>query len=269
LIDVLGASWSPDGRWLVLDRCTGSGRCPDTFSIVRPDGTGLQPLPGHALWSPDGQRMAVAAADGRLLIGRGDGSELHSIGTYPAPVSWSPDGQSLVYLSGGDAWTLRADGGDPRNLTEFELGGATGASWSPDGRYIVVRRALSDLWLFSPDGRVREQLAFGGPGDEYSRPIWSPDSTRLALDFWTRRPSDPRGDQSSILVVTIDGRRQSVLSDAGSPVWSPDGRFLGLANMANTGHGAVDVANADGSGRWTVWSSVADGSYTTPSAWLP
>src|SRR3954468_24737280 len=32
------AHWSPDGRWIVFDRCTSRGPC--SLWLVRPDGTG-------------------------------------------------------------------------------------------------------------------------------------------------------------------------------------------------------------------------------------
>ena len=38
------------------------------------------------------------------------------------------------------------------------------------------------------------------------------------------------------------------------PVWAPDGRFLVVTNTRNDSTEAIDVMNADGSGRHTIWS---------------
>jgi TolB protein len=51
--EVLSASFSPDGKWIVVSR-TGRGGLPDLFA-VRPDGTGLRPITRTTRWesAPD------------------------------------------------------------------------------------------------------------------------------------------------------------------------------------------------------------------------
>ena len=52
-IEVLSASYSPDGRWIVFSR-TGRARLPDLF-VIHPDGTDMRQVTRTSAWesSPD------------------------------------------------------------------------------------------------------------------------------------------------------------------------------------------------------------------------
>jgi dipeptidyl aminopeptidase/acylaminoacyl peptidase len=49
---------------------------------------------------------------------------------------WSPDGRSIAYTTGGQIWTMDADGGGKRQVTRISSGAANPV-WSPDGRWIA------------------------------------------------------------------------------------------------------------------------------------
>jgi Tol biopolymer transport system component len=202
--------------------------------------------------------MAVATPDGTLLVGDGDGTDLRAIGSFPSPSGWSPDGSSFVFVRDGNAWIARADGTDVRNVTGFDLGGVTGAWWSPDGRWIAVLQG-SVMWLMSPDGAVRQRIGTGmGPGDggwgQAWTPVWSPDGAWLAIEH---------GDQ--VTLVRLGDSLAVRLTNAWQPVWSSHGRHLAIVSEDGNGGYRVDVANADGTGRRTVATGVA----YPPLTWVP
>lgn len=86
-----------------------------------------------ASWSPDGERLAFAAADGSLrLLRRSGGLEAPrgpARGRHP---SWSPRGD-VLFLGG---W-LVTPGGEPVRELLRDAAGATGV-WSPDGSRLAV-----------------------------------------------------------------------------------------------------------------------------------
>jgi Tol biopolymer transport system component len=251
-------TWSPAGGWLAARSCGGDGGCQGGHLIIRPDGSDRRELPGRPTWSADDRIMAVATPDGTLLVGDGDGTDLRAIGSFPSPSGWSPDGSSFVFVRDGNAWIARADGTDVRNVTGFDLGGVTGAWWSPDGRWIAVLQG-SVMWLMSPDGAVRQRIGTGmGPGDggwgQAWTPVWSPDGAWLAIEH---------GDQ--VTLVRLGDSLAVRLTNAWQPVWSSHGRHLAIVSEDGNGGYRVDVANADGTGRRTVATGVA----YPPLTWVP
>ncbi len=193
--------------------------------------------------------MAVPTDDGTLLVGDGDGSDLHPVGAFPAPAGWSPDGSTFVFVRDGDVWLADADGSGVRNLSRFDLGGASGAWWSPDGRSIAVLQGQT-MWIMSSDGSERVRIGSDlGPGDMSWDggwvPAWSRDGAWLAI---------PHGDQ--VTLVHPSDRRVVRLEHAWHPVWSRDSRHLAIASDGPGGREVVDVTNPDGSGRVTLREGV-------------
>jgi nickel/cobalt exporter len=203
-------AWSPGGQRVVFQQL-------DTTSL---DGTGIPSLwwvdpasgesgpvfqdgrlPGYSPgWSPDGEWLSYTAPVGTtsaqvFIYNLSDGRSLSIPNQTGAPVSWSPDGDSLLL---NDAY--RQDNQYIVHLLRFDiatqeltdLSGDLGTedmsgAWSPDGEWIVtVRRRLDE-----PSGSFGNQL-------------------------WLIRP---------------DGSQPRQLTDEpdiihGTPVWSPDGRYL-------------------------------------------
>jgi Tol biopolymer transport system component len=256
-------AWSPDGHWLAANRCAddAAGNCAAPEHLVLgADGRSKHVLPGPASWSPDGRVLAVNAANGDLLIGPPDGSDLRSIGVFPMPSSWSPDATHFAFIRNGDVWVANSDGTSVRDLTDFANGGAYGASWSPDGRFIAVTQDSRLVILQPTDGAVRPVDL--GPGRSgFYNVDWSPDTTRLLVEV-------SKGDQPATLLVRTDDWMAVVLDRSGleTSSWSPDGRYIAFMETTSPTR-AVDVTNGDGSGRHTV-SSVADGT-SGRMTWVP
>ncbi len=184
--------WSPDERWL--------GALGSRDYVLRPDGSGLREISGTPTWSPDGHSLAVAAPDGQLLVGGPDGSNLHSVGSFPSPIWWSPDGSRFAFVRDGNAWTAARDGTDQHNLTLLPLGGASSVAWSTDGRWISVA-ADHGIWLLPTNGGPHRWMGLGL--DETVLSVtWSPGSTRLALE--TNRGT-AGGAQSFVYLVDPSG----------------------------------------------------------------
>jgi Tol biopolymer transport system component len=232
--------WSPDGTWL---NATGGAHS----YVLRPDGSGIREIPGSPSWSPDGRTMAISRPDGVLLVGSPEGPGLVALGTTPAPVTWSPDGSRFGFMRDGNLWTVAIDGTDARNVTALPLGGASWATWSPDGRSIAVA-ANHGVWLVPRSGGHKQWLDFGRLAG-VSNILWSPDSKRLAIEIYSQ--ASDTGQTLTIYLVDPNGSPTIRIDDAAAPNWSPDGRYLLVANHSTTvgDLGTVSVMNGDGTGR--------------------
>jgi TolB protein len=188
--NVVSPSYSPDGRRIVFANQAGEG--PASIWMVNADGlnpnlvyTGADDIVAAA-WSPDGEKIAYAMSVGipqeyeiftmdtngknHLRISQG----LQGIG---GSIDWSPDGKSLLVYAGvyGDKNIFKIDvaTGDYTQLTDG--GNNAGASYSPDGRYIVFNSLRNDdqadLYIMRADGSNQVQLT-NDPEPDWG-PVWT------------------------------------------------------------------------------------------------
>jgi len=208
--------------------------------------------------------MAIAMADGSLLVGRSDGTGLRSIGQLPAPLTWAPDGYRFGFVRNGDFWIARSDGSEIRNVTSFPFGGASDASWSPDGSWVAVSVGRG-VWLMDPDGGHRRWLD-PGPGQFSSGVAWSPDSSRMAVQAYVQ--GNGAGQRPLIYLVSTDGSPTIRIDGAVDPSCAPDGRFLVVTEAVDAGNawvsGSLAAMNADGSGRHDLGTAGVGG----PLVWV-
>jgi Tol biopolymer transport system component len=222
--------WAPDSRALYCQTYR-SGRAGYYAA-------GLNGAPEQAVLSFLGERVTtvVPSADGRrvafvrrgdsgrdLWIADWDGRNEHRL-TEKLPVrtpAWNPDGARLAFDVGGvygeATYVVDAAGGEPRLVF-----GGVGSfpSWSPDGKQLVVL-GLHAATLVGADGQENRRLHISQ--EDRSPLSWSPDGTRLVY-------TAVEGAARAIATVEVASGKTQVLSSgwtqAGSPRWSPDGRFL-------------------------------------------
>lgn len=199
---LMSPAWSPDGNRLAyvsFEERNSAIYVQDVRSGAREkvvSGLGINSAPA---FSPDGQRLAVT----RSMEGNPDiyvvdiaSKQQRRLTTHEAidtEASWAPDGSAIVFTSdrggGPQIYQISPNGGDAKRLT-FNLGNYNSrASYSPDGRYLVMvnggsgyRIVLLDLKTgtsrtltassldespsFAPNGSMIIYATMGGRGTE-------------------------------------------------------------------------------------------------------
>ena len=137
---------------------------------------------------------------------------------------WSPDGRRIVFSSHhadpdptddveiSDIYTMRPDGSDVRKLTD-SVGYSGGASWSPDGRWIVYtadRGRYPDrlgIYRIASDGSGRPHRLTKLPSTSLWQelPRFSPDGGWIVFDEDRTDPADASHDQLALFTMRSDG----------------------------------------------------------------
>jgi Tol biopolymer transport system component len=184
---------SPDGSKLLFFRPDAkneaSDSAPQDLFVVGAHGKGLTRLTPQGTttavvfsydsvsWSPDGTKVAVAAAKEPFW-----NTHIHS-----------------VYVATADGSSFKRVG--PR-------GNIWDAVWSPDGRWIAFSMAtkatsgLFQLYLMHPNGSDVRQLTSGSDGLASLHPTWSPDSDQLLFLRGTSNSGN-----ANIWSIDVDGTR--------------------------------------------------------------
>ena len=146
--------------------------------------------------------------------------------------------------SGSNIFLMNSDGRDLTRLTH-DGGIESYPAWSPDGHHIAYERAFRGwaIWVMNADGTDRQNLTSHVPADardplwDYT-PSWHPDGDRIAFQrfIWET-------EETHIYVISIDdGHIKKLISNAFTPRFSPDGKWIGFLSNNNQ----LWVANADG-----------------------
>jgi tricorn protease len=158
-------------------------------------------------------------------------------------INWvmiSPSGVRALVEARGEVFTLPAENGSPRNLTNSPGVHEMNPVWSPDGRWIAYfsdRSGEFDVYLQPQKGGEESRITANGGETRYLYSLaWSPDSKKIAysdkkLRLWYV-------DVEKKQPVLVDGAEYSARLAAS---WSPDSRWLAYTKPLN------------GSGKEVIW----------------
>jgi TolB protein len=155
------------------------------------------PAPARAATLPS---QIAYVRGGEIYVSSGPAEKRLTAGGGHSRPRWSADGTRIAYLTGGQLWTMNADGTAQRRLTTRA---AAGPSWSPDGKWI----AFASLSCTGGPGVYR----IAASGRSAAPEVLFPSECR-GEDLPAEEPATPR-------VGTLTDRLRT--DDA--VAWSPDG----------------------------------------------
>ena len=157
--------------------------------------------------------------------------------------SVSPKGNRAIFDARGDIYTVPAEKGNIRNLTESQGVREMFPSWSPNGKYLAwVSDKTGEYEIYLKDnkqGASARQLTKGSSAWKY-RPLWSPDSRWLV--YFDRTLHLKLIDVESGKERNITHARQSEIRDYR---FSPDSRWITYTKGAENTQSAIWVYNIE------------------------
>ena len=213
--------------------------------------------------SPDG-RTVVFEGIGKLWLQDVSGGEPRRLTPDDFPAfeyapSWSPDGGSIAFTTfdwaeGGHVWTVPADGGQPRQVSN-RAGEYMNPVWRPDGREILVARGSGatargrtpadnpwhDLVRFPADGGVPGE----GDGVTVARVLGA--SPPVASYGHDQRIHFASSD--TVVSVAADGtdrRTHAYLPTTWESVVSPDASHVAFVTIGDVFVAPIPPARAEG-----------------------
>ncbi len=165
--------------------------------------------------SPDGTKVLFASDRGGnfdIYVMDSDGRNPVNLTNNPgfdSDAAWSPDGKRIAFASdrsgqGFHLMVMNADGSDPHNVIERNLGGMLYPCWSPDGQQIAFSGAAQPnvlgLYVANADGEGMQELTDAAGMNCY--PCWSPDGRYLAYVHFDKHPNQsPEGGRLMLLDI--------------------------------------------------------------------
>jgi tricorn protease len=164
----------------------------------------------------DGTRTGARWVDAKPLIREQDTAQ-HT------DYDLAPNGGRIVVSARGDLFTLPAEHGNTRNLTQTSNADEDHPSWSPDGKTVAYTTDVSgeqQIAVRSAESGAEKILTHFSHGYFYG-PRWSPGGDRLAF-------SD--NEHRLWIVASAGGEPQQLAQDPYQEIqnytWAPDGHWL-------------------------------------------
>jgi tricorn protease len=171
----------------------------------------------------------------------------------------SPTGKRVVVEARGEIFTIPAEKGDIRNLTNSSLSAERDPAWSPDGKsvsYFSDKSGEYRLYIEAQDGLTPpREIVLQNPTHYYTA-SWSPDSKKVLfsdtnLKVWVV-------DVASGQAKVVGNDPWMVPSRTLNPVWSPDSKWVAYASRLRSMYHAIFVSNVETSETKQITDGLAD-----------
>ncbi len=171
----------------------------------------------------------------------------------------SPTGKRVVVEARGEIFTVPAEKGDVRNLTNSSGSAERDPAWSPDGKFISYFSDKSGeyrLYIEAQDGLTPPREIVLQKPTHYYTASWSPDSKKLLfsdtnLKVWVL-------DVASGSAKIVGQDPWMVPSRTLNPVWSPDSKWVAYASRLRSMYHAIFVSNVESGESKQITDGLAD-----------
>ena len=255
--------------------------------------------------SPDGTTVVFDMLGDiyTVPIGGGEASALTDGIEWNMEPTFSPDGTRIAFISdrqGADnLWVMKADGSDPKAVSQEREHLVHNPAWSPDGQFLAAKKNFTssrsipagEIWLFHAGGGGGLQLIERPHGPQSQKniaePAFSPDGRYVYFSQDTtpgvvwQYAKDPTGQIFTIRRLDREtGEVETYVAGPGGairPVPSPDGRYLAFVKRLPTYKSSLYLKDLTNGQEWSLYDELdrdlqeTDGSEgNTPAfAWTP
>ena len=229
--------------------------------------------------SPDGGSIAYSFGQNgqSIFVMQADGSNARRLtesvgGTNNRAPRWSPDGKRIAFYSNRSGsyqvWTIKPDGSDLRQVTNYQNAVVYYPVWSPDGHAMNVSAFDGVSFVVDLGKPWKEQTpkllpALSEAGTSFVAWSWSPDETALA--GW-QIPSNNGQSKGIVIYEPGTGRYRQITTMGIYPTWLRDGKRLLFAS--NEKLFSVDVESGKVSDVPTPRAFANDFSLSRDNQWL-
>ena len=174
-------------------------------------------------------------------------------------IGLSPTGKRVLVEARGEIFTIPAEKGDVRNLTNSSRSAERDPAWSPDGKFISYFSDKSGeyrLYIEAQDGLTPPREIILKNPTHYYTASWSPDSKKLLfsdtnLKVWVL-------DVESGAAKIVGNDPWMVPQRTLNPVWSPDSKWVAYASRLRSMYHAIFVSNVETGEAKQVTDGLAD-----------
>jgi tricorn protease len=171
----------------------------------------------------------------------------------------SPTGKRVAVEARGEIFTIPAEKGDVRNLTNSSGSAERDPAWSPDGKFISYFSDKSGeyrLYIEAQDGLTPPREITLDKPTHYYTSSWSPDSKKMLfsdtnLRVWVL-------DVATGKATVVGNDPWMVPQRTLNPVWSPDSKWVAYSSRLRSMYHAIFVSNADTGETKQVTDGLAD-----------
>lgn len=174
-------------------------------------------------------------------------------------IGLSPTGRRVVVEARGEIFTIPAEKGDVRNLTNSSGSAERDPAWSPDGKWVSYFSDKSGeykLVIESQDGLTTpREIALDHPTHYYT-PLWSPDSKKIMftdtnLHVWVL-------DVATGQAKVVGNDPWMVPQRTLNPAWSPDSKWVAYSSRLKSMYHAIFVSNVETGESKQITDGLAD-----------
>jgi tricorn protease len=188
---------------------------------------------------------------------------MEKVGSKIMAARISPTGARALFEARGEIFTVPAEKGDVRDLTNTPGVAERDPSWSPDGKLIAYFSDESgeyQLHLRAQNGLgPATKIPLEDPPAFFYEPAWSPDSKKIAYT----------DNRLNVWYIDLE-KRQPVLIDTDiyqtpfrdlSPQWSPDDKWIAYNKILKNHLRAVFVYSLDSGKTTQITDGLSDADY--------
>jgi len=174
-------------------------------------------------------------------------------------ITLSPTGKRVLVEARGEIFSIPAEKGDVRNLTNSSGAADRDPAWSPDGRsiaYFSDRTGEYKLYVQNADGLTPpREINITNPKHYYTV-SWSPDSKKVLfhdtdLKVWVI-------DTGTGVMKQVGSDPWMVPQRTLNPTWSPDSKWVAYSSHLRSMYKAIFVSNVETGETKQVTDGLAD-----------